>query len=228
MAEKELSLRHSLPTVEGPEEHIFCGGRQQLLPNRMWQNNGCGLIASANLLSYLTSFHRLRDGLFDALNLKKPVPLAQFNRCCKALGRGFLRPIPYGINGISLALGVNLYFWRHHMPYRAKWCMRKAPMWERMERMLRNDLPVIFAVGPNWPLWKKVDMNFYRKRTDGTYYACVKIRAHYITVTAMDETWLQISSWGSVYYINRAEYEDYVNRHSSPMFSNLLLIEKRT
>lgn len=221
-------LSHPLPLVTAEKGLSLYGGNQSLLPKKSVQGAGCGVISGANVLSYLTRYHGLSDGLFDRVSRSEPMPLQSYNDACMRLARGLLRPIPgFGINGIFLAMGLNLFFRRRQIPYRAKWCMRRAPMWDRMEQMLRDDLPVIFAVGPNWPLWKKQDIKFYKKLPDGSFCVRYRIHAHFITVTGMSEHWLRISSWGKKLYINREEYEAYVREHSTPIFSNLLLLQKR-
>ena len=45
-------------------------------------------------------------------------------------------------------------------------------------------------------------------------------------LTGMDENWLQISSWGRRYYINRAEFTDYVHRFSMNYLSSILYISE--
>lgn len=222
------ALSHPFPSVTPAKGEVSYGGAQMLLPRKKDQDYGCGVIASANLLAYLTRYHGQSDGLFDRISRMNHMPLEAFNRACMKLARGLLNPIPgFGVIGTFLADGLNLYFRRHHMPYRARWCIRWAPLWERMERMLEQDLPVIFSVGPNWPLWKKKSLLFYRETPDGGYKAKSQTRAHFITVTGMSEHWLRVSSWGERYYINREEYEVYVKKHSSSIFSNMLLLTKK-
>ena len=51
-----------------------------------------------------------------------------------------------------------------------------------------------------------------------------RTRAHYVIVTGIAGEWLRISSWGRMYYIRIAEYEDYVRRYSCPLFSNICFI----
>ncbi len=229
MSKEPLTLSHRLPEISGPNGHRLYGGAQSLLPRKSIRNSGCGLISSANLLAYLTRFHDTRDDLFDRIIRLDPIPLAEFNRACMRLCRGFLRPLPHiGMTGTAVALGLNREFRRRGIPYRAAWCFRAKPMWQRMEAMLRADLPVILAIGPNLPrFWRHKKLNLYRPRTDGTMQPAARTNAHFVTVTAMDDEWLIISSWGREYYLNRAEYEDYAKRYSSPWFCNILLLREK-
>ncbi len=171
----------------------------------------------------------LRDCLFDRLIRPDPIPLAEFNRACMRLCRGFLRPLPHmGMTGTAVAFGRNREFRRRGIPYRASWCFRAGPMWERMESMLRADLPVILAIGLNLPrFWRRKKLTLYRRRPDGSMRPAARTNAHFVTVTAMDDEWLTVSSWGSEFYLNRAQYEDYVKRFSSPWFSNIVLLRQK-
>ena len=54
-----------------------------------------------------------------------------------------------------------------------------------------------------------------------------KIRGHYVTVLAINDEWMKISSWGQIYEINLKEYMDYVKKHSNHLFSNIVLIERK-
>jgi hypothetical protein len=45
-----------------------------------------------------------------------------------------------------------------------------------------------------------------------------------VTVTGMDDEWLQIASWGKRYFIRRCEYMEYIRKNSSYFASNILHI----
>ena len=91
--------------------------------------------------------------------------------------------------------------------------------------MLEAQIPVVLAVGPNFPmLWGNQRLIFYEK--DGMlYHPKTTTKAHYVTITEIDGEWLTISSWGKKYYIKKAEYEMYVRKHSNYLFSNILVIQ---
>ena len=222
-------LSHPLPEITGPNGRRLHGGAQNLLPRENIRDSGCGLISSANLLAYLSRFHGLRDGLFERITRLDPIPLADFNRACMRICRGFLRPLPHvGMTGTAVAFGLNREFRRRKLPYRASWCFRAGPMWDRMEAMLRDDLPVILAIGPNLPrFWRRKKLTLYRMRRNGTVQPAARTRAHFVTVTGMDDEWLAVSSWGSEFYINREEYEEYARKYSSPWFSNILMLRSK-
>ena len=124
-------------------------------------------------------------------------------------------------------LGLNGYFAFHKMPYRAAWMLSGKKMISRIEKMLSLDIPVIMAIGPNFPLfWKKEKLSFYTKDGNGKLCPAVKTKAHFVTVTGISESELQISSWGKKYYISIQEYEKYVREHSSPLVSNIIYVVK--
>ncbi|MCA5962640.1 hypothetical protein LC724_22785 [Blautia sp. RD014234] len=94
--------------------------------------------------------------------------------------------------------------------------------------MLAHDIPVILLVGPNFPfVWGKHRLNMYHRSPEGEYSPSCQIKAHFVTVTGMDDTWMRVSSWGKEYYINRQEYVNYVKKHSSFLISNICYIKSR-
>ena len=226
---ENTALSHSLPVIVDGDLRCF-GGTQMLLPRKSIRETGCGLISSANLMSYLTRFHGLRDGLFDRFAGLDAIPLSDFNGACMRICRGLLRPMPrLGMTGTAVAAGLNREFRRRGIPYRARWCFRGAPvLWERMADMLRRDLPVILAIGPNLPrFWRKKKLVLYRRDDRGRFIPAVRTRAHFVTAIALDEEWVTVSSWGRRYYINRREFEDYTRRYSGSWFCNMILLKEK-
>ena len=90
--------------------------------------------------------------------------------------------------------------------------------------MLEEQIPVVLAIGPNFPiLWGNHRLTLYEK-DGGIFRPKTTTRAHYVTITEMDEEWLTVSSWGKKYYVKKLEYEAYVRKHSNYLFSNILVI----
>lgn len=206
------------------------GGGQQFSKSAMIRRCGCGVIAAADLLLYLTRGHS--NGAVDyfaGILEDKPIPLPVYDSLIQNLSRGYFPMIPYaGINGVMLMAGMELFFRRHGMPYAARWCFASGKLWARIEEMLRADIPVIMSVGPNFPLiWGGRQVRFYARSAAGNYVPVSGARAHYFTVTGLDENWLRIASWGRLYYLNRAEFEEYARRYSISVTSNILLIERK-
>ncbi len=210
-----LSLRRSYPGVL-KSNTVSYGGSQMWSEKKIIRECGCGPVAALDLLHYLTD-----------TDTRTPLSQERYNEELRHLCRRYLPLIPKsGLNGIALALGVNRLFRERGLPYRAIWAFSGSRLWDRIRGMLLQDLPVILSIGPNFPaLWQKERLRFYSRRHDGSYVPSVSTKSHYVTVTGMDPDWLRISSWGREYYINRKEYEEFVKRHSSYLFSNLLYIK---
>lgn len=224
-----IGLQHPYISVALSSGTSF-GGGQQYSKDAMIRRCGCGVIAAADALLYLSRWHSYGAvDYFAGLLKDKPVPLSAYDRCIRDLSRRYFPMIPYaGINGVMLMAGIQLFFRRHGMPYTARWCILSGPMWTRIEEMLRADIPVIMSVGPNFPLiWGDRRVRFYVQSPDGQYRPVSGARAHYFTVTGMDSEWLQISSWGRCYYLRRRDFADYVRQHSTSIASNILWIERK-
>lgn len=197
-------------------------GRLSYGGSQMWSENptvricGCGPVAVLDTLLYLTN------------RQNKSLSLDEYNLTLENMSRRYFPLIkPFGINGLLLAAGMNRLLRKHHLPYRAFWAVSGRKFWPRVKELLRQDLPVIFSVGPNFPaLWQKHRLTFYQKMPDGSFVPASSAKSHYITATGIDEEWLRISSWGTEYYINRQEYDEYIRKYSTSIVSNILMLRK--
>ncbi len=213
------TLQHPYISV-GPNGSY--GGNQVALSRKGLQQCGCGAVAVADFLLYVTRYHDF-EPLPEAEH--DPIPLEDYDALVSRLQLRYLPMIPpFGITGISLAMGLSLYGQQNHLPLRVCWGVRKKNFWQLMAQMLDRDLPVIFSIGPNVPfIWQKHKLNLYRKCGD-TYIAVSRVSAHFVTATGLDDTWIRISSWGKEYYIHREEYIQYGKAHSLSLAHNLLWI----
>ena len=212
-----LTLRRPYPQVQAGAR-IGYGGNQMWAENENIRQCGCGPVAALDLLHYLSPD-----------DSRSPLPLYAYNAELQMICRRYLPLIPRsGINGLMLAVGVNRLFHHRGLPYYAVWACSGGRLWERVREMLEQDIPVILAVGPNFPLvWQKNRLRFYIKTADGAFCPASAAKSHYVTVTGMDDDWLRIASWGREYYISKREYEAYIRRHSSYLFSNILYIRRK-
>lgn len=204
-----------------------CGGNQAWSPSRVTRDCGCGVVACADLLLYLRqSRSGCANGLFCDFPESGPVPSAPYLAAVEKLRRGFIPLLPrFGVNGFALVLGLNAYFIRYRLPFRAFWGVSGGALWPRIREMLSRDIPVILAIGPDLPkFWQKHPLTLYTRQSGGSFRSACQARAHYVTVTAMDDAWLRVSSWGREYYINRKEYDARLRSHSLPLVCNAVCI----
>lgn len=224
-----LSIQHPYISIALPGGRSY-GGGQQFSQNAMIRRCGCGVIAATDLLLYLSRWHPYGAvDFFAGLLHEDALPYHAYIDCIQVLNRRYFPMIPYaGINGLMLMAGMQRFFHEHGMPYTARWCFDPGSMWKRMENMLSQDIPVIMSVGPNFPIiWGDKRVRFYVQGSNGSYTPVSGAKAHYFTVTGMDDAWLCISSWGRRYFLNRQEFSEYTRRYSTAFASNILFVEQK-
>ena len=222
-----IGLQHRYPSVDWEPGGSF-GGNQTRSAKPRIRRCGCGAIAMTDLLLYVTR-HR---GWHASAQVQEAaacstVPADMYDRCCRRLQRAYLPMLPFlGITGLTLAHGLNTYCVLHRLPLRFRWNMKRYNLWQTVEEGLAQDLPVVLSIGPNLPaFWKKEKLTLYRKRGEA-YCAAAAVCGHYVTVTAMDGQWLEVSSWGKQYYINREEFLRYGEAHSLFFAHNCLAVRQ--
>ena len=114
------------------------GGNQGWMPYTFLKKSACGVIGAADVLLHLQGKHQVSEKEYLAFS--------------KKLWKRYLPVIPgFGMNGITLMIGMNRYFAKERMPYRAVWNIRGKKILSLIDKMLSKDIPVIFSVGPNFP-----------------------------------------------------------------------------
>ena len=208
----EIRLKREFPAVKGDGKRYF-GGAQAWSTHKYVRGYGCGVIACANVLLHTV------DRMGSELDKDDYIKYA------RKLRRMFLPVIPkFGMNGIFMTLGVDLFFLFHRSPFIAYWGCLPCNIFKNIEKMLKDDIPVVLSAGPNWPnLFGKNTLDMYEKNENG-YVKTDAMRAHYVTVTAMDDTYLTVSSWGKKYYVKRAEFIEYAKKHSNFIFSSIMVV----
>ena len=216
------------------QKRRWYGGAQEWCEQKYMKQYGCGVIGCANVLLHI--YQHMSDTVQEDGAGRKH--LKWKNSFCmdkdsymefvEHLRKYYLPVFPViGMNGIVMMFGMNRYFHKHQLPYKARWGCLPWNIWKRTKLMLEAQIPVVLAIGPNFPiLWGNHRLTLYEK--DGMlYHPKTTTKAHYVTITEMDGEWLTISSWGKKYYIKKAEYEMYVRKHSNYLFSNILVIQGR-
>lgn len=191
------------------------GGNQTWFLHKFLRKVGCGVISASNVLLYLQGRELMTESAYMEF--------------AKNIWMRYLPVIPgFGMNGLTLMFGLNRYFQKNGIPYRAFWGISGRKMIDRIDKMLEKDIPVILSVGPNFPdFWGKNQLTFYARTDDKKYIPAAKTKAHYVTVTARDGIYLQISSWGKKYYIDLREYREYVKCCSNSLVSNIICIREK-
>ena len=198
---------------------------------------GCGLIGVGDILLYITGGKVMDENSKQVTGISS----SAYNDYILSIEKKYFHVLPkLGISGPLLAWGMNLYFLIHKKKireatgakYHARWFVRKKNILKRAKEMLSNDIPVLFSVGPGF--FKKEKINLYtRAEHDGkpVFKQTSRTKDHYMIITGVlegEKTMLEISSWGSKYYISFNEYLHYIKKNDNSFFSNILYIKKKT
>lgn len=219
---QSVGLLHPYPSIHGSY-----GGNQSWFANKTMCQGGCGVVAAGDLLLYLSMYRKgcrteETHGLFYG---DGRISKSRYERYLTMLRRRYLPVLPrLGMPYWVLVLGLNRYFSKHGIALRARWGVLPWNMEVRMKEMLQADIPVILAIGPNFPLFfRKQRLGLYVEEQD-TYRMAAQTKAHFVVATAMREGKVRISSWGKSYVVDWEEYKSYVRKSSNYLMSNLCYI----
>ena len=190
-----------------------CGGDQGWFADENFRRCGCGVVACADALLYLRGRTALsREEYMDHVNsLRRFFPLVPRR----------------GIDGVRLAIGMNVCLRRAALPLRAGWSASGRRFWDRLAAMLADNLPAILSIGPGFPrVWDAKGLALYRRTEDGRYVGAGSARAHFLTATGLDGERIRVCSWGQELYIERAAYERYMRENSTALLTNLLQLRR--
>ena len=217
------ALSHDLFEIDSGSRKYY-GGSQNLYKTERERKCGCGITGAVDVLLYLEAL-KSREFSFSS---------ERFLNLSDELRKKYIPIIPgRGVNAFILASGLNRYFKAHGMKYHAHWKCTLFNKWKKTADMLKADIPVIIAIGNNFPLvWGKKSLNLYVKDSENQsgeeiFRKEQSVYGHFVVITAVKENCLTVSSWGRKYYINVDEYNRYVTKHSTNIYSNILVIEKK-
>ena len=222
------------------------GGRQEWFPEAASpkvHKYGCGIVAAINVYLYLAKINWISRADY------------------MILVREFLSMYP--TSGFLLNTGIGILPWQMSSYIKRKcasagisvksaWLGRDGidGMYEHMKKALENNTPLIWAFFNLKPSHKIQFYKYSNGEFRDTYldaksieHHCDKVNSHYVTVTAVIERevddklqrWVEISSWGSKYYVNYAEFEHFVREGGGKInpvnlingyCSNILIIDK--
>lgn len=229
MEEKRCSLKYPYLSVKTQTEKSY-GGSQNWSSSRIMRKYGCGVVGISDVLLYLGLHKADYDtDLFHGILLEDGnLSLPRYERYLLKMRRRYLHLIPgFGVPGWALPSALNRYFHHYHIDLRARWCICAGKILPRIEMMLQQDIPVILAIGPNFPLfWGKKKLLLYRME-NGEYVPSIEINAHFVVVTGIVDGYLQISSWGKEFYLSWQEYLRYVKKYSRFGVSNICWIREK-
>lgn len=223
-----LSLKNCYPSLI-KDMTLSYGGSQLWSDSAVIQKCGCGPVAAMDAAIYLSRFHGGGNRQLSSLPPDGPIPCSAY---MSLLRRFCLRyfPIipPLGINPMVLTVGLNRLFHDEKIPFKATVYMATEKIWAKIEEGLQSDTPVLLAIGQNYPrVWQKNRLAFYIKRSGGNYEAASGAKAHFVSITGMDETWLCISSWGNKYYINRTELTRFIRDNSRQWLCGIIYVQAK-
>ena len=229
MENRRCSLRYPYLSVKAQTGDSF-GGNQNWSAGRIMRRYGCGVVGAGDVLLYL-GLHRTEcetDLFYGMLREDGLLSLPRYERYLTKLRKRYLPVIPgFGIPGFFLPIGMNRYFRRYRIGMRASWGLRFGQILPRIEAMLQQDIPVILAIGPNFPpLLGRKKVTFYRLE-NGEYLPAAETAAHFVVVTGIVGEYLQVSSWGKEYYMFWPECQRYGKRCSSFFASNICRIREK-
>lgn len=209
----KVELKHTYLAVKG--DQVFYGGNQKMHPMKTFQKDGCGVIAGTDISAYLEGCFEMEEKDYYLKTEEMYEKFLPFRK-------------NHGMSGFVFARGMNRYWREHQLPYHVSWGLPGFLLYNKMRKMLEQDIPVVLTVGPAAP-WRKSEqgVNLYQKTADGRYEVKKQTRGHYMTVTGMNEKWLRVSSWGEKYYIDKKEYLTYAKKVSFYFYTNAFYIKRK-
>lgn len=217
-------------------------------------NYGCGTIAAADLFLYLAlqdeALRSPETGI--AIQNNNLIQYENYISYVRSINDNYINTHRIiAVLGPKLAIAISEYAKTNNFDYQASWKhkLNYYDMYQMMEEMLSEDIPVILSIGPNTPkIWGKEGISFYDKienpKVDGIdnstdnvkpySYKSVSqgINSHYVMVTALikdditNTIMLRISSWGTQYYINYEEYRNYIETTGDTITSSIVYVNK--
>lgn len=237
---EQIRLRRSYIQVRRKNGDVTFGGDQGFFRAGGGREDarkaaaGCGIVAFSDLLLYLS-------GKDEAYRIKQNADLAdrildetQYKRYYDTLYSSF-GGIAWkgGVSGLKLSREFNRTARKNGWKLRAVWGLDGNKIFDRMERMLESDIPVILCIPM---MLRKGERNdrlwlYEKEEAETKYRRAQAVNAHYVTVTGMirdEKAYLEISSWGRKFYICREEYDVFIHTHfMGTILGNILYVRQK-
>ena len=221
----------------GGDQGFFAKTEQANKREKRKRSSGCGVIALSDLLFYLGRQRKELQIWPSSFYEQKELPEADYRKWfAESYRMLFGIPFSSGISSLWLTFRINLFFKKRKSPYRAFWGLKISRIHERIEHMLRQDIPVILCI----PVMlfqkdKKDGIRFYEKEeleSGKISDRKVLVSGHFVVVTGIlvekEELYYEISSWGRKYYMKRGDYEMLCRSHFlGNILGNILVITAR-
>ncbi len=218
----------------GGDQGFFAGAPARSADERK-NKQGCGITALADVFLYLAG----QDGSYavrenaGCINriLSEEEYKDYYNRIYEFAG-GLSPRGNNGLTFIRLQSVFNRMARRQKWPLYGRWGFCGGKIYDRILDMLDRDVPVILCMPY---MVRKRDKSrgavFYTKKGNN-FVKAASVSAHYVVVTGVLEEngriYLEISSWGKRYYIDRAEYETLIRTcFLGTILGNMLYVKRR-
>ena len=217
--ENIILKRDYIKIMDDRKHDVSTGGNQLWFQKDINANiakQGCGLISAVDLCLYKNNVDLIEaPGYIKELN--------SFLRCnrlaklCMNIGLGILPS------------QLSRYINRNLAMFTATWNGMNGhnDMLEKMQRMLQQDIPVIWGL---YRFGKRLPMYTYNN-VNRTYDLATMVNSHYVNAISVvrpkdGRTMIKVSSWGRILYIDYNEYLNYVgNSFISKYASNIVEIK---
>lgn len=227
------------------DNHISFGGNQGWFSGigdrraALLKRGGCGLVACVDLLLYYAAKNDLQwTDLPDSFRQdpEHTVSREDYKALLRKLSLFRYPILPFfGSFNWQVPLFLNSYFRHHHAGARVRLLLKNNRKQRKavIEQSLEKGYPCILLLGPHiFHPKKESGVTFYVQLADGSMApAATDVSGHFVTVTGLyfpDDAsapmYLEISSWGSRYYIDSEALDTYIRRSSSPLFSSLFYL----